>query len=198
MSIPQIPAVISGTGQIVGATDVPKEGLSLGRHGGQEFGVRFPLTPLATDGIVEVENGNSVVFGLGPAGRAVREGFREDEQGACRARIGVPERRVSILYGFGCVVGRLMASGCQKGAALAIFDGGEFPDHPGESAEGFAGNALIEVGVHSKSEQTAAVVRTEFAFIFRRGGAKANAGGFHSETVAVGIGQVGGGLRTRS
>ena len=105
----------------------------------------MPVAPFAADGVVEVEDANAVCCFIRPGRGAVGDGFGKKEQGAGRAFVGVPYRGVGIVNGFWRGISCFVAAADHQCSAFAFLYGGEFPDHAGQSAIRFAGDALIVV-----------------------------------------------------
>ena len=170
-----------------------EERLALGRHGRQEIGVRLPLVPLAVDSVVATEDRDATVLLVGPQRGAVGQRFGEDEQGASRTGIGVPERRVAVVDGWGGWEHGFVAAGDEQGAALALFYGGQLPDRAGEAAVDLAGDAAVEMRVARKAQHAVAIVRVEqwrILSVTVTVGADLERRRLHAKAIAILAGQV--------
>ena len=119
------------TNQIISSTDGTEKRLPFGRHLLEQFRMRFPIVPLAIDGVVTTENSEAVVLFVCPRVCAMCQRLREKEERTSRTLISIPNRRILTADCVGCCVDGFMARCNKESTPLSIFDWVQLPDDTG-------------------------------------------------------------------
>src|SRR5438128_195213 len=83
-----VDAAADGPRGEVDGVDAPEERAALGRHGFDEVVVEVQAVPLRPDGVIAVEDGDSVYVRVLPGRGCMEQGLGEEEDGACGTGVG--------------------------------------------------------------------------------------------------------------